>query len=60
MDDLKAWLPKVKKGGIVAGHDYLNPDYGVNQAVKDFAGDKYTVHTIHENKMVDAGFWFQV
>jgi hypothetical protein len=59
MNDLKAWLPKVKKGGIVAGHDYLNPDYGVYQAVNEFAS-KYTVKTILENKMVDAGFWFRV
>lgn len=22
--DLKAWYPKVKKGGVLAGHDYLN------------------------------------
>jgi predicted O-methyltransferase YrrM len=24
--DITAWLPKVKKGGIIAGHDYYYPD----------------------------------
>lgn len=57
LNDLKAWTPKVKKGGIVAGHDFLNPDYGVYQAVQEFRKD---FHTILEDKPVDAGFWFRV
>ncbi len=32
--DIKTWLPKVRKGGIIAGHDYLeHTDYGVMKAV---------------------------
>lgn len=31
--DIKAWLPKVKPGGVLAGHDY-NHAAGVRQAVK--------------------------
>lgn len=34
-DDLQAWFPKVKYGGILAGHDYYN-DPGVKQAVDNF------------------------
>lgn len=35
--DLEAWYPKVQVGGIIAGHDYGNPDYPeVEQAVNDF------------------------
>lgn len=30
--DIDAWLPKVKKGGIIAGHDYNNTRYNFNVA----------------------------
>lgn len=33
-DDLVAWYPKVKSGGVLAGHDYHWP--GVSRAVKEF------------------------
>jgi len=36
--DLDAWFPKVKKGGVLAGHDYTaRRGYGVIQAVTKFA-----------------------
>ena len=31
--DIKAWLPKVRSGGILAGHDYFSTYLGVVQAV---------------------------
>jgi cephalosporin hydroxylase len=31
--DIKAWLPKIKKGGVIAGHDIKWPD--VKKAVKE-------------------------
>jgi hypothetical protein len=37
--DIAAWYPKIKSGGLVAGHDYSNidfPCFGVNQAVDEF------------------------
>ncbi len=35
--DLKAWWPKVKPGGILAGHDYIsNKHVGVKKAVDEF------------------------
>lgn len=38
-DDLAAWLPKVKRGGIVAGDDYRNPSWpGVERAVTEAIG----------------------
>lgn len=38
--DLTAWWPKVKIGGILAGHDYINHrDYGVIQAVEEFKSE---------------------
>lgn len=56
--DLTIWLPKLIKGGICAGHDYLNQSYGVKRAVEDFTNGKYEVHLIPEDKDEDAGFWF--
>ena len=42
-EDIQNWLPKVKKGGWIGGHDYLNPDprfEGVDLAVDElFTGE---------------------
>ena len=58
MNDLNAWFPKLVKGGICAGHDFLATQYQVFQAVKDFTHGSYEIHTIRENKPEDAGFIF--
>jgi hypothetical protein len=40
--DIKAWFPKVKPGGLICGHDYLDAnipvigEFGVKSAVKNF------------------------
>jgi len=39
-DDLNAWWPKCKKGGLMAGHDYLLKGTGVKQAVDEFCKSK--------------------
>ena len=41
-DDIALWLPKVRRGGVIGGHDYLDgrlPSglYGVKTAVAEFA-----------------------
>ncbi len=43
MEDLVAWYPKLKDGGILAGHDYIpdqikpvEGDFGVQKAVLEF------------------------
>ena len=42
LEDIKVWLPKVKVGGILAGHDYGHQ--GVNKAVNEFfSGKKYDI-----------------
>lgn len=40
--DLLAWYPKIKSGGILAGHDYgdNNPANGVRLAVNEFAKER--------------------
>jgi SAM-dependent methyltransferase len=35
--DLEAWFPRVRPGGVLAGHDYVNDDFpGVRQAADEF------------------------
>jgi hypothetical protein len=59
MSDIRAWYPKLVRGGVMAFHDYLNPSYGVHQAVLDFAREKFLeVNTLPEDKPEDAGAWF--
>jgi len=36
--ELHAWYPKVKPGGVIAGHDYIELTCGVKQAVDEFFG----------------------
>lgn len=41
--DIKAWLPKVKPGGVLAGHDYSDQFVGVKHAVQDCFGEDFKV-----------------
>jgi hypothetical protein len=44
--DILTWLPKVKKGGWIGGHDFTPndpPTNGVDTAVKEIFGDDYEV-----------------
>lgn len=38
--DILAWLPKVKRGGIIAGHDYTSDYPGVERAVEEAFGPR--------------------
>ena len=43
--DIEAWLPKVKSGGYLAGHDYTPGDHDeVIRAVEEAFGKNITVH----------------
>lgn len=61
-NDLNAWWPKVKVGGIFGGHDYHmvnDPDYTceVKEAVDAFFADKdYTLHIT--NAEGDSPSWY--
>jgi cephalosporin hydroxylase len=46
-NDIAAWLPKVKSGGIICGHDYLLPT--VKQAVDEAFGDSVIFRDSYEN-----------
>jgi hypothetical protein len=53
LDDINAWMPKLKIGGTIAGHDYGR--YDVNLAVNDyFKGKKFEISEdcwIYEKKI---------
>lgn len=42
--DILAWLPKIKPGGFIGGHDYVNGWNGVVEAVDEIFGSKKEVH----------------
>jgi hypothetical protein len=43
-EDIRLWLPKVRKGGVLAGHDYWNHKRcRAKKAVDDFFGDRVKV-----------------
>lgn len=37
--DIETWWPKIKKGGIISGHDYFNPS-GVKKAVDELLPER--------------------
>ena len=40
-NDIEVWTPKVRKGGIISGHDHFKRYPGVKQAVAEAFGDKF-------------------
>lgn len=43
LEDIRAWYPKVRKGGILSGHDYYESEsgrMGVVKAVNEFVAEK--------------------
>jgi len=53
--DIERWWPKVRKGGLFSGHDYLNGkihagEFGVKQAVDEFVKkNKLTLYVTKED-----------
>jgi predicted O-methyltransferase YrrM len=47
-DDIKAWLPKIKKGGVLSGHDYLEFP-GVRTAVDEAFSNNLVLDYTFEN-----------
>lgn len=51
--DVLAWLPKVRPGGIIAGHDY-NPPHEVERAVNEIFGNRVVSVPSDDNDGTDA------
>lgn len=47
--DILAWLPKVKPGGIMAGHDYESDYKGLMEAVNEVFGDRVELVAYDDN-----------
>lgn len=50
MEDIGAWIGKIKNGGAIAGHDYIDGHinegvFGVKSAVRDFFGKEPNIIT---------------
>lgn len=58
LNDIKAWFPKVKFGGIIAGHDY-HPKFGVIQAVNEFFLDNIQIISPKSHKLSDSWVHFK-
>jgi uncharacterized Rossmann fold enzyme len=51
-NDINAWYPKVKKGGLLSGHDYENTNFskfGVKQAVDEFVAENNLTLELGDN-----------
>ena len=61
MSDILGWVKKVKKGGIIAGHDYVRSVKG--KEVKDAVDVYVKCHELHlhviEDKDEGASWWFR-
>ena len=40
--DIELYWPKIKIGGVLAGHDFKSGEDGVRKAVKEYFGGRYT------------------
>ena len=48
-EDIKLWFPKLKKGGIFSGHDYLDMDWYSDDAFAENGKDKFIyINSIEE------------
>ena len=45
-NDIKDWLPKVKQGGFLTGHDYDNKHPGVKKAVNEVFSDVTIINKV--------------
>lgn len=59
LQDLKAYWPKLRPGGIMSGHDYLATEYTVRGGVDEFVAEHgLDLHVIDKDRPDSACFWF--
>ena len=65
-EDIAAWYPKVRSGGVVSGHDYIEDyrvpayEFGVYQAVNEFCKENnYQPEILHDRASgADFASWY--
>jgi len=59
MDDIRAWTPKIRHGGIISGHDYKD---GPGSGMKDFFGKQlsYRIKTVVDDYCLKYGHSIRV
>lgn len=58
--DLEAWWPYLTPGGILAGHDYMPPEYDdVVQAVDEFAAERGLAVHVTDNLDEYRSWWME-
>lgn len=51
--DILTWLPKIKKGGFIAGHDYrYDKNIGVYEAVNDIFANDYKINSFPDSSFI--------
>jgi predicted O-methyltransferase YrrM len=59
-EDIREWSKKVRPGGIVAGHDYVNTEgYGVIQAIHEHIQEK-GIKTLFITSKDRSPSWFYI
>lgn len=61
VDDLRSWVPKIRSGGLLVGHDWAGPRReGLRRAVIEVIGEsKFQVDRLyrHENGALSECYW---
>ena len=59
--DIEAWFPKVRKGGVISGHDYVNYNgFGVIDAVDEFCAKyKYKIEGLFDKDKFASWYFFK-
>jgi hypothetical protein len=58
LEDIRAWLPKMRPGGLMAGDDYRWP--GVERSVREVFGDKPVIVDLIRNEVdyrLSSSYW---
>ena len=60
--DLHLWVPKVREGGMAAGHDFMDEQFperfGVRTAVLEYFPEDQVLHTVKYDNPINPPIWW--